>query len=372
MIQSEIDTQCQLALHGYDQRLNGACCWIKTKSLPCKKYMQSPDIQEVRNSLAQGLKHSACQKCWDDEDNGKISKRISINRNKNIEWKHADKGDLVYLSIMAGNTCNLACRTCGAHSSTGWFKEQKYADQQGYDMSYKGEVRLKEFQDNIDVPLDKLRQIEILGGEPFYELTHLKFIERLCKEADPSKIELFYSTNGTKQIDPNIKKMFERFKRITVSFSIDAVGKPFEYIRTLGKWDQVEQNISYWSKFENIRIQNHATLSVLNIMYFKELHNYFTEVQGFEDQQLSYTYAAWPVVYNFSVVDENKKQKYKEQIMENLTFGRHTSGVQSYFNSSTYNHKNYENFLREIQITKEFRKLDIADYLPETCRILEL
>ena len=46
-------------------------------------------------------------------------------------------------------------------------------------------------------PLDKLRQIEILGGELFYELTHLKFIERLCKEADPSKIELFYSTNGT-------------------------------------------------------------------------------------------------------------------------------------------------------------------------------
>ena len=37
-------------------------------------------------------------------------------------------------------------------------------------MSYKGEVRLKEFQDNIDVSLDKLRQIEILGGESFMNL----------------------------------------------------------------------------------------------------------------------------------------------------------------------------------------------------------
>ena len=57
----------------------------------------------------------------------KLVNVLASNRNKNIEWKHADKGDPVYPSIMAGNTCNPVCRTCGVHSSTGWFKEQKYA-----------------------------------------------------------------------------------------------------------------------------------------------------------------------------------------------------------------------------------------------------
>ena len=212
----------------------------------------------------------------------------------------------------------------------------------------------------------------MLGGEPFYELEHVKFIERICREADPKNVSLFYSTNGTKTIDPDIEKMFNKFKKIIISFSIDAVYKPFEYIRTLGKWDQVEETISYWRSQPNVQLQNHATMSVLNIMYITDLYNYFKEKQNFADWQLSYTYAEYPPQYNYNVMREDIKEKYYNDILSSIQFGLHTESIQNYFSNSKFNQQSYDFFLKQLEYTSTIRKLDIQDYLPKLCEVLEL
>lgn len=377
-----LNKTCKLASYGYDQRHNGACCWIKDadgnsfsrSKTTAKKYLHSAFIKEVRQALENGIEHPACEKCWVDESQGKISKRIGTEKNDYINW-HANSGDLVYLTLFVGNKCNLACRTCGSHSSTGWFKEHKtiQAESNKQQPGFEYGINLKPFDaSDIDVPLDKLQFLEVLGGEPFYELEHVKFIERICREADPKNVSLFYSTNGTKTIDPDIEKMFNKFKKIIISFSIDAVYKPFEYIRTLGKWDQVEETISYWRSQPNVQLQNHATMSVLNIMYITDLYNYFKEKQNFADWQLSYTYAEYPPQYNYNVMREDIKEKYYNDILSSIQFGLHTESIQNYFSNSKFNQQSYDFFLKQLEYTSTIRKLDIHDYLPKLCEVLEL
>jgi len=378
-----LNKTCKLASYGYDQRHNGACCWIKDSdgnkprkkpTSTAKKYLHSAFINEVRQALENGIEHPACEKCWVDESQGKISKRIGIEKNEYIDW-HANTGDLVYLTLFVGNKCNLACRTCGSHSSTGWFKEHNYIrnDSNNQQPGFEDDPHLKPFDSfDIDVPLDKLQYLEVLGGEPFYELEHVKFIERICREADPKNVSLFYSTNGTKTIDPDIEKMFSKFKKIIISFSIDAVYKPFEYIRTLGKWDQVEETISYWKSHPNVQLQNHATMSILNIMYITDLYNYFKEKQDFADWQLSYTYAGFPPQYNYNIMREDLKEKYYNDILSSTQFGMHTQSIQNYFSNSKFNKQSYDFFLKQLEYTSTIRKLDIHDYLPKLCEVLEL
>ena len=54
---------------------------------------------------------------------------------------------------------------------------------EGLDRSKNARVKTFDYSD-IDVPLNKLQYLEVLCGEPFYELEHVKFIERICEEAD--------------------------------------------------------------------------------------------------------------------------------------------------------------------------------------------
>ena len=342
------DKSCLLASNGYDQRSKGACCFIQHKFhldglQPLKGVHPSPDAtakswfdgdwsKEIRQALARGEEHPACEKCWQDEANGKNSKRWhSNNSNRNI--KREPEGVLTHLTLFSGNKCNLACRTCGAHSSTSWIKEHRYINKQDNlkipFFSYPPKVK-KFDSDTINVPLDKLQSIEVLGGEPFYETDHLEFLDKVCREADPRNITLFYSTNGTKTLDPNIQKMFSKFRNIRISFSIDAVGKKFEYIRTLGNWDQVEETIAFWKSQPNVWLKNHATVSILNMMYLKELHNYFIEKSNFIKEQLGYTMLQRPPHYSFSVINNNKKIKHMDRILKSLSYGHHTNSIQNY------------------------------------------
>jgi len=384
------DKTCFLVYSGYDQRSKGSCCFIKHKwnlsgylpeqgqhpspSATAKSWFSGDWLEEIRQALARGEEHPACERCWLDESNKKVSKRQHANRLfQNIK---DSEGDLIHLSLFTGNKCNLACRTCGAHSSTGWIKEHQYINKQDKKIPYfaEGSARVKKYKDEIDVPLNKLEYIEVLGGEPFYETDHLDFLDRVCTEADPSKITLFYSTNGTKTIDPHIEKMFDKFKTIRINFSIDAIGKKFEYIRTLGVWDQVEETIAYWKTRPNVRLKNHATVSILNMMYLNELYEYFVERQGFPKfGHMGYTYAMKPPHYSFNVISNDKKIKNMDWILKSMSYGyHHTPSIQNYLKRAEYKEEDFKNFLYAIKYTRDFRKLDIQDYLPELCKVLEI
>ena len=91
-------------------------------------------------------------------------------------------------------------------------------------------------------------------------------------------------------------------------------------------------------------------MSVLNIMYANEVWKYFTDVHGFENNQIGYTYAIFPPHYNYSVICNATKTKHMDWILNSLSFGQHTKSIQSYFKNAEYNEQNFDMTLSEFKV----------------------
>ena len=126
---------------------NGAvrlCCfstkYIKDKSdrqlfLGKDSFQQiwnSYDMKKIRIKMLNNEKLPDCRFCWDEEKNGKISKRIRENKRWLNHYSHylelaRHNKDFVsenptYLDLRLGNKCNLRCRTCNPLFSSLWHK----------------------------------------------------------------------------------------------------------------------------------------------------------------------------------------------------------------------------------------------------------
>jgi MoaA/NifB/PqqE/SkfB family radical SAM enzyme len=168
-----------------------------------------------------------------------------------------------YLDINIDYTCNLACVTCGPDFSTTWRNELK--------------IKSHDVRPNLDnffqsklkeLDLSQLREVRFWGGEPFLTLTHKKILEYIKSRVDPGQINLMYNTNGTQRIDQDTKHLIEQFKFARISFSIDAIGKQFEYLRYPAKWSQVEETLMWWRENlpHNSMLSLTVTASVLNVL----------------------------------------------------------------------------------------------------------
>mgnify|MGYP001498104159 CR=1 FL=1 len=367
--------ECARLYNGYDQRSGQSCCMMKSS----KHYLFTPDgwwkSEDYTTSKAQmekGEFPDACDFCWRSIKNDKVGSTIFRPYN---DWPEGiEKNKLAILTLYVGNKCNLACRTCGAVSSTGWTKEHKKTVSRFTSLRKDLHLQpsmgfIQKWKDNIDVDISNLRVLEVLGGEPFYETEHLEFVDRLLLEADPSQIEIFYSTNGTKALDKEIYDRLKYFKKVIINFSIDAVGKPFEYIRTLGDWKQVDSNLKTWlSKCYGdykygLSVHIHPTLSVLNICYLDELYDY---MQDNNMHETGFSPVIHPTWYSWNVLKHHQKEK--------ISVPQH-SKHSAEWNHMLANHKyngHRHKFHEAIQATYEFRGLDIQNYLPDLCQLMEI
>ena len=60
-------------------------------------------------------------------------------------------------------------------------------------------------------------------------------------------------------------------------FSLDAVGKPAEYIRYGTVWDDVDANYQRARRFDHVEIRVNITTSVYNVYYLPKLVSYLTD-----------------------------------------------------------------------------------------------
>lgn len=156
--------------------------------------------------------------------------------------------------------CNLACVTCGPSLSTKWRNIKNIKD-----LSISpSEDNLRKIIRNID--LNQLETVHILGGEPLITKTHETILEELLPYA--KNITVWYDTNATIYPSNQTLELWEKFKLIRLKFSIDGIGKSFNYLRWPADWSQVEENILKMK--ENLPV-NHM-LSIRPAMGFLNLH----------------------------------------------------------------------------------------------------
>ena len=241
-------------------------------------------MQDLRTDFLAGNKPKTCQRCWDEEAAGRVSKRMNSRiRLKEyydrVDWNNLNPDQLWFIDLKLGNICNLKCRICGSWSSSKWVNEE--IDYVGGDrkqhLAYKflqdgAWPRESEiFWDNLKTLLPNIKYFEFTGGEPFLIQQHFDLLEYAVEHDYAKNIEIHYNTNGT--VFPEQHNLWSHFKHVEVAFSIDNVGDRFEYERYGAKWSEVQANIIKFNSLRSSKLSTQIclTANIQNVYYLPEL-----------------------------------------------------------------------------------------------------
>jgi len=243
-------------------------------------------MTELRGQFLLGNRPKTCRKCWDEEDSGRTSKRQNTqNRLSDIiaksEWS-TESNTLSFLDLKLGNICNLKCRICGSWSSSNFAGEELRfvtGDKKKsfhYEMKQHGQWprNASAFWNELDQLSPQIEYLEFTGGEPFLIKEHFQYLQRLVDSNRAKHVSIHYNTNGTQWPEEYIK-VWEHFKHVEIAFSIDNVGKRFEYERTNASWDEVNRNIKKFmilrNTSKNIALQLCVTINIYNVLYLHDI-----------------------------------------------------------------------------------------------------
>lgn len=244
--------------------------------------LASDKWQEIREAIKN--KCGECIACWNDENNGVVSRR---------EWSNEVMPDhkefiLEDLEIGLDYTCNMMCRSCKPDQSSKWnsatgvldtllpFEPMRYEKSNNHSKFTKDMKRILENSD-----LSNLRLVRLVGGEPFYSKSFDWFIDKLYNETDVKNLEFAVSTNAS--IIPKMETMHKilEMKKVRIDLSLDAVGDLASTIRWGVDWEIVKENVLRWVRLatmhKNIVLQCHPTISILNVNKLQELVDFLDE-----------------------------------------------------------------------------------------------
>ena len=314
------------------------CCKFMTNEIPnfnikdgLDSYEKSQWLDNLRQQFIRNEKPRGCERCWKDEDAGFKSQRQmdkSILGHINLENfmdLPPEKRKLKYLSISFGNLCNLACRICGAHSSSRWASELKKMDKdiKLKDLIYKWHQDPTQMGDVYEKTKDVIH-IDIVGGEPMLtEIPeHFEYLDKLRKDGQADKVVLHYTTNATTFPSDSNLQIWKAFKQVEIQMSIDDIGERFEYNRWPAKWSEVYHNIKRYQKLvkenDNMKLSISHSLSAFTILYEEEFHIWCVK----EGLPLPWVglitdpYYYRPNIFNQSVLDSIKEKLSKSKLKQ--------------------------------------------------------
>tara|TARA_Y100000034_G_scaffold59787_1_gene72713 strand:+ start:98 stop:1171 length:1074 start_codon:yes stop_codon:yes gene_type:complete len=351
-----------MSTSGWDSRTKKMCCWAKLPEY--KNYQEMHKDQVVKDllqDLMSGVRNSVCNGCWEMEDVNAISMRQQRLRNKTEEVLQDEitNNKIKHLVIDSGTQCNFACRTCGPWSSTGHYKEWETRTGEAWN---KNKIVSTDVESLLKQDLSAVESVEVLGGEPFTNLNHLQVIKKINESDTSANCSLSYSTNGSVKLRPEILDTFDKFRSVNISLSIDAIGKAFDYIRTLGKWDIIVKNVEtlqqYKKTYKNLSVSAHPTISALNVLYIDELFNWF----DLQQIPFSLVFCTHLEEYSMEIFNEEQKKQIIDQLEQNPTDIK--KQIIKHIQSTKFIEESLTTFKKTIKFTEEYRKLSLKEYLP--------
>ena len=259
---------------------------MKTNTHSIEQMMDNPSRNKLISDLENGIKHDGCKRCWEDEEYHGESKRT-----RDLKYDYKDDRHVRYLELNLGNTCNMACRMCSIGASIKWYGEHQTIYEQDTDLKddtkYKDWVRsyYKSYEDEsmfwneLEKSLPHIEQIDMYGGEPMLVKKQWETLKKSIELGYAKNQELHFNTNGTIFKEEYIE-ILKEFKRVVISFSIDATEQRFNYIRHHGDWVTINQNIKNWLKYKSDKIYFDVAVTVtnLNLYYLDELMEWCMEM----------------------------------------------------------------------------------------------
>lgn len=201
-----------------------------------------------------------CVRCQKSEAVGEKSIReYAID-----EWKKPhSRSDYLQVGGVLDNICNAACQTCSEnHSSV-------IAGLKGIKIKVDNSNRLDE------LPWDRITHLDLNGGEPSASPAYKKLLEN----PPPNLMSLRLNTNCTRVLW-DLGKLADNDVEVTVTVSLDGVGRVHEYMRWPITWQRFLINLKIYQSMP-VKLNTWTTVSALNIGDFNNIVE-FTKTEGID------------------------------------------------------------------------------------------
>lgn len=366
-----------------------ACCmqygdWDVDYNVSSKSFDEiknAPRRLEVIEAFEKGIKHPACNRCWQEEKAGFKSKRQRDNEKFYNEKIYDQNFQFpVLIDVSMGNACNIKCRTCGAFNSSFWAKEYKDLGYfQGSDSEYK--EWLKTFNDAFDETsvfwtefensLGSVKHIDFYGGEPFLVKKQWEMLEHAIQKGYSKDIVVHYNTNGTIW-DVSKEDILSKFRAVYIDFSIDGTEQSLNYIRYPANWNTVFNNfknaLDCSARYDNININVCVTISMLNVFYIPEIDSLFR--QHTNNVYLNLVHD--PYYYNIKNLPEKIKLHVKNKLESYSRDDYYTDKVIKFmYSQKTKDDSIFIEFCKKTKMHDDYRKQDFTKVFPEFYEIMQ-
>lgn len=258
--------------------------------------------RDIRNEMLSSKEPIDCQKCFEQEKLGIVSKRLWETREWINDIDTVNLTDLaeppIYLDLRLGNTCNLKCVMCSPKDSSQWAADYKLLSDEvkkivPWNKNQNNQFWFRsEFKNDLYNLIPNLKQIQFAGGEPLMIPEHEQFIQEIIKLGHSKNIILKYNTNGL-LINDKMIDYWNHFKKVKVSISLDGIYQRGEYIRYPLEWNKLYNNLKKLDETsDTIDVNIAVTVQLLNIKHLID-------------------FAKWKILENFKKINLEFIEEYQ-------------------------------------------------------------
>lgn len=304
-------------------------------------------FKQIRRDFMRGEWPENCRRCKYVEELKGRSKRIEenhfyFNDNKHLIDQTEEDGTLntypKFIDIRVGTICNLKCIHCGTGASSKWNEDKellnKYQNTEQYNINNKWIEQDILIWDSMREHINSTERLNFLGGEPFANKQHNKFLKEISQTDRAKKIILSYVTNGTLVTEEMLDQMI-KFRAVLFNVSIDATEKAGEYFRFPIKWEEQEERLLTFDRYakensRNFYLRAQWTCSNVSMFYFIKTWNFIKDYCP-NTRFILCNHVEWPVHMSAQVLPLELKLQIKKQV-ENNNWGEYNNKVKFYVN----------------------------------------
>jgi len=325
-------------------------------------------MEHLRKDFIEGKRPGACKDCWINEASNKESSLRQTGKYKfrniyyTLNYRKEDLNNLRSLDLKLGNTCNLSCRICtpipSSKIATLEFNAGRLSP-----VEFKNIKKSTRWSESDEfwcqfLPIaGNLVELDILGGEPLLVKSHYNFLKKLIELDIAKNISLDYASNGTVYSEEYLN-LWKHFKEAKISFSIDDIGKRFEYQRNGANWESVVENIKKYNSItrDNFITEVYPTINIQNVYYLPELIDWIYTVNF---DHISYSFVHNP---NYLSI-ENLTDQAKILVLNKLVpFSEQHPMIKASIQMIRHSNSLNTDFLAQMQIRDSERGQNFRDH----------
>ena len=342
-----------------EKRLTYSCCKAYPEKINLSWLKKNPgqifnteSLKSERQNMLENIPVESCRvACWIPESQGFTSRRLELGQEKTHTNIVAQPE---ILNIILGANCNLTCSYCCKQYSTSWLRDIKnngqYLESERFEILPIDHILLKisqieHKQTDAFVTLveeiksfDRLKKVEITGGEPFLYNGLLEILETV-----PQSVDIIVYTglgvDHTRLIN-QINKI-KHINNLKITVSAENINEYHEFNRYGNTYRNFEKNLKLLLE-SGLTVSFSSTISNLTIFGLLEFASKYDHIP------INYNFCRDPDYLGVNVLDNNSKQKLSRAIENSSVSIKNTIIREMSNNCTTEQQKNYSIFLKEF------------------------